>query len=140
MSTPKPTRRQLVARLAAHESWARTPDRTARTAPARDAFLAKFEDLVDPDHKLPPDERARRAVNARKAHFTRLALRSAQARRSAGAHRQAMEELREATAMLASAAEPPEPDPSEDSPQRAESPRADEHEQGSSASSEGAMR
>ena len=53
MSKPKPTQRQLVARLAAHESWARTPDRTARTAPARDAFLAKFEDLVDPDHKLP---------------------------------------------------------------------------------------
>ena len=99
MSTPKPTQRQLVARLAAHESWARTPDRTARTAPARDAFLAKFEDLVDPDHMLPPDERARRAVNARKAHFTRLALRSAQARRSAGARGRPWRSS-EATALL----------------------------------------
>ena len=79
-------------------------------------------------------------MNARKAHFTRLALRSAQARRSAGAHRQAVQELREATAMLASAAEPPEPDPGEDSPQSVASPRAGEHVQGSSATTEGAMR
>ena len=66
MPAPIPSERQLIARVAAHQSWAATQNRTARTAAARDAFLAKFEDLVDPDHTLPPDERARRAVNARR--------------------------------------------------------------------------
>lgn len=52
------------------------------TANARAAFLAGFEDEVDPEHKLPPPERARRAEAARRAHFHRLALKSAQARSS----------------------------------------------------------
>ncbi|MCX4094841.1 hypothetical protein [Nocardia sp. alder85J] len=73
--------RALQARIAAHTSWANTPDRTARTAKARAALLSKFERDVDPEGVLPSDERARRAEHARKAHFTRLALRSAQARR-----------------------------------------------------------
>jgi hypothetical protein len=73
--------RSLHARLAAHESWARTQDATARTEPARRAFLERFEREVDPDGTLPPAERARRAEHARKAHFARLALKSAQARR-----------------------------------------------------------
>ena len=73
--------RQAISRIAAHESWARTPDRTARTAPARAALLAKFEREVDPAGALPPGERAQRAEHLRKAHFQRLALKSAQARR-----------------------------------------------------------
>ena len=73
--------RSLIARLAAHESWARTADPSARTEPARRALLDRFEREVDPDGVLPPAERARRAGHARKAYFTRLALRSAQARR-----------------------------------------------------------
>lgn len=73
--------RHLRASLAAHESWARTDDRTARTEPARRAFAEHFENLVDPDHKLDASERARRGENARKAHFQRMALKSAQARR-----------------------------------------------------------
>jgi hypothetical protein len=73
--------RSLIARLAAHESWARTTDPSARTEPARRALLDRFEREVDPDGVLPPDERTRRAAHARKAYFTRLALRSAQARR-----------------------------------------------------------
>ncbi len=73
--------RVLAAKIAAHESWAHTPDRTARTAPARAALMAKFETEVDPDGKLSPSERAIRAEHARKAHFSRLALRSAQSRR-----------------------------------------------------------
>lgn len=73
--------RRLAASIAAHESWAKTPDRTARTAPARAALDRKFETQVDPDGTLPPDERARRAEHARKAHFQRLALKSAKARR-----------------------------------------------------------
>jgi hypothetical protein len=77
MTESTPSQRRLVARLAAHESWSRTPDRTTRTAPACEAFLAKFDDLVDPGRKLAPEERGRRAANARKAHFSRLALKSA---------------------------------------------------------------
>ena len=46
--------------IAAHESWAHTPDRSARTAPARAALMAKFERQIDPDGTLSPDERARR--------------------------------------------------------------------------------
>ncbi|WP_245746534.1 hypothetical protein [Nocardia altamirensis] len=44
-------------------------------------MASKFEQLVDPDRVLSPQERADRAEHARKAHFTRLALKSAQARR-----------------------------------------------------------
>jgi hypothetical protein len=76
-----PSDRSLVAKLAAHESWAQTENRTARTAPARAALMTRFEDQVDPDRTLPPVERARRAESAKKAHFARLALKSAQSRR-----------------------------------------------------------
>jgi hypothetical protein len=76
-----PSERVLRARLAAHTSWARTDDRSARTAPARKAALARFEEQVDPEGQLSATERARRAEHAMRAHMTRLALRSAQARR-----------------------------------------------------------
>lgn len=46
------------------------------TAPARAAFLARFEDQVDPERRLSPTERARRAEAARKAYMAGLALRS----------------------------------------------------------------
>ena len=75
--------RRLNARYAAHLSWARTSDRTARTAPAREALLRRFEDEVDPSHELPAAERAQRAQSARRAYFTRLALNSARSRRAA---------------------------------------------------------
>ncbi|MCU1370588.1 MAG: hypothetical protein JWO77_1782 [Ilumatobacteraceae bacterium] len=73
--------RTLRARLAAHESWATTEDRSARTARARAAFDARFDDEVDPARVLLPRIRAQRAESARKAYFARLALKSAQARR-----------------------------------------------------------
>lgn len=76
--------RSLIASIGAHESWARTIDRTARTAPARKAFLDKFEVQVDPDGVLSPAERALRAEHARKAHFQRMALKSARARKRRG--------------------------------------------------------
>lgn len=72
--------RTMQARAAAHLSWSRTPDPTARTAPARDAFLARFEQQVDPDGVLDAGERTRRALHARTAHMQMLAARSAQAR------------------------------------------------------------
>ena len=79
--------RPLIARIAAHESWARTTDPSARTEPARRALLDRFEREVDPDGVLSLAERARRAGHARKAYFTRLALRSAQARRKSSGTR-----------------------------------------------------
>jgi hypothetical protein len=72
--------RSLRARIAAHASWARTGDPAKRTAPAREAFLKRFEREVDPDGQLDPVERRRRAEHARKAHMQRLALKSAVAR------------------------------------------------------------
>lgn len=79
-----PSERTLRSQIAAHESWSRTTDRTARTAKARAAALDRFERDVDPEGVLAPEERARRAEHARKAHFKRLALKSAQARRRRG--------------------------------------------------------
>jgi len=70
----------LSSRLGAHLSWAATADPAARTLPARQAFLDRFEREVDPDGTLSPTERARRGAHARKAYFLRLALKSAQAR------------------------------------------------------------
>ncbi len=76
-----PEQRSLHARIAAYSLHARVPDASAHTAPARKAFLDRFEREADPDGVLPPEERARRAEYLRKAYFTRLALKSAQARR-----------------------------------------------------------
>lgn len=94
--------RSMTAKLAAHESWARTQNRSARTAKARAALLAKFEREVDPDGILPLAERARRAEHARKAYYTRLALKSAKSRRDAArltvAADEADSELREVRA------------------------------------------
>lgn len=77
-----PVDRAALGRIGAHESWARTPDRSARTAAARRAADERFERQVDPDGTLPPAERRQRAENARKAHYARLALASANARRA----------------------------------------------------------
>jgi hypothetical protein len=64
--------KNINARVAAEISWARTSDRSARTRPAREAFLKRFEREVDPDGKLPPEERRRRAEHALRAHMLRL--------------------------------------------------------------------
>ena len=67
--------RSLAARLAAHESWARTVNPAARTAGGRAALDRKFLDAANGDPV--------RAEHLRKAHFARLALKSAQSRRKA---------------------------------------------------------
>lgn len=72
--------KNINARIAAEISWARTSDRSARTRPAREAFLKRFEREVDPDGKLPPDERRRRAEHALRAHMLRLRKRANVAR------------------------------------------------------------
>ena len=49
------------------------------TKNARDAFMSRFEREVDPEGKLDPVGRMRRAEHAKKAYFARLALASAKA-------------------------------------------------------------
>jgi hypothetical protein len=67
--------RQLGASIAAHIKWANCEDRTAATAPARNALEKKFLDQAGGDPV--------RAEHLRHAYFARLALKSAQARRKA---------------------------------------------------------
>ena len=67
--------KRLAASIAAHESWAQTPDRSARTANARRGLEEKFLREADGDPV--------RAEHLRKAHYQRLALKSAKARRRA---------------------------------------------------------
>jgi hypothetical protein len=55
------------------------------TAPARSAFLRRFELQVDPEGTLPEEERSRRIQAALRAHMARLALKSAKARRKRAA-------------------------------------------------------
>jgi len=71
---PEPTsERSLRAQIAAHESWANTEDRSARTANARRALDNKFLAEAGGDPQ--------RAESLRKAYYARLALKSVQARR-----------------------------------------------------------
>lgn len=71
--------RRLRAQIAANTRWANT-DRTEATRPAREAFLKRFEDEVDPDRSLPEHEREDRARSAHRAHMQRLALQSSKSR------------------------------------------------------------
>jgi hypothetical protein len=68
-----PSERKLRAQIAAHQSWANTQDRTARTASGRTALDRKFLEEAGGDPV--------RAKHLRKVYFLRLALKSAQARR-----------------------------------------------------------
>jgi hypothetical protein len=78
-----PAERAMRARIAAFALHAqRDPRETTRAG--REAFIARFENDVDPDGTLPEAERRRRAEAAKKAYFTALALRSARARRRSG--------------------------------------------------------
>lgn len=52
------------------------------TRQARDGFVASFVAKVDPDGRLDPAERERRAYALLRAHMADLALRSAAARRA----------------------------------------------------------
>jgi len=74
-----PSQRAMQARLAAFVLHSRYDSREL-TRPAREKFLDRFIDEVDPERTLPQAERERRAECARRAYFTRLALKSAKAR------------------------------------------------------------
>lgn len=75
-----PEQRTLRARLAAHARWAKVPDRTEATAPARRALHDRIAAQVDPDNRMDPLERAKRVDSAVKAHMLGLALKSSRAR------------------------------------------------------------
>jgi hypothetical protein len=64
----------LLRAAAAHESWAATTDRPARTAPARAALEQKWLDEAEGDPV--------RAEHLRKAYYLRMAAKSVQARRA----------------------------------------------------------
>ena len=70
-----PAERKLRSQIAAHQSWGQTPNRSARTAPARAALDAKFLKAADSDPI--------RAEHLRKAYFAGLALKSIASRRKA---------------------------------------------------------
>jgi hypothetical protein len=74
--------KDINRQIAAEISWSRTIDRSARTRPAREAFLRRFEREVDPDGTLSPDERHRRAEHAKRAYMLQLAKRAILTRRS----------------------------------------------------------
>jgi len=74
-----PAEMALRGKIGAHVAHSRHDSRDL-TANARRAFLDQFEQAVDPDGVLPPEERQRRAQLARSAHMSRLALLSAKSR------------------------------------------------------------
>lgn len=71
-------------RVAAHESWARTPDRAARTAAARQGLEAKFE--REARERLGPAATDRQVADAaaagRKAYYARFAAAGVATRRA----------------------------------------------------------
>lgn len=71
-----PEQRVLRAKLAANTRWANCEDRQAATAPMRAAYADRWDKQVDPELKLDPAERAKRAENAKTAHYIGMALKS----------------------------------------------------------------
>jgi len=69
-----PAQRSARAKLAAHARWSRQSG-SEGTQAAREGFLARFTDQVDPEGQLDPRERARRAESAMRAHMQGLAFR-----------------------------------------------------------------
>ncbi len=76
-----PAQRAMRAKLGAHTSWAKTENRTERTAPGRAAADARFERDVRAEFpNLPDEEVYKLAANARAAHYLRMQLNSAASR------------------------------------------------------------
>lgn len=83
MPTPESDDRSLrrqrgqIGAYALHSQY----DSRQITSKARQVFQSRFEQEVDPDGLLPPEERRRRAEHARTLYYRQLAYRSAKARR-----------------------------------------------------------
>lgn len=70
-----PEEHRQWSKVGADVSWARTPDRTKRTAPGREGLNARFEREVREMHgDLPPEDFAKCVESLRRAHFRRMAL------------------------------------------------------------------
>ena len=76
-----PFKDSAQARRVAHQGWAQTADRTARTTPGRDAITANLERTVDPDGVMSPEDRRKAAENLRQARLLLAAERSVPSRK-----------------------------------------------------------
>ena len=70
----------LFGRLGAYKMHS-LYDARETTKAARAAFNTRFDDEVDPERILDPDDRAARAASARKAYMLGLSMKSAKVRR-----------------------------------------------------------
>lgn len=85
-----PSNHTLASRYGALKSWGQTPDRTARTAPARRSSPGSIDywlDRLDPERfaEASDQQRLDAADAMRRAYFQGLALKSARARRGGDA-------------------------------------------------------
>lgn len=87
MPATDPNERRRIAKKAAKASWEATADKSARTSPARSAFLNAFEQQVDPAGVMDPELRSARAAEAKSEHFGRLGKLSWESRKRAGQER-----------------------------------------------------
>lgn len=85
------TEHSLAVQAGNYRRWSRKTraERSADTAAAREGMWKRFLDEVDPERKLPEDERHEMAAKARKAFLAEMSLKSVRARRKA---REAAEE------------------------------------------------
>lgn len=88
--------RSMRMRLASYQSWARTKDRSARTASARrQSHHTRFIEKAREMHPDGTEAQIAAAADAlKKAHYTELARRSAQARRIRSEMKQAEKQKR----------------------------------------------
>lgn len=84
MAHPDLNMRRQYGRLGADISWARTPVRSERTAPARAASPASLDYHLDrvPEEVTDPEERLKAAVSARSAYYRRISMKGVAARRA----------------------------------------------------------
>lgn len=75
-----PEQKSAQARQAAHASWARTPNRSSRTAPAHEGLEAYICRKYGVSENARGPERAKQIASARRAYFQALAARSVKKR------------------------------------------------------------
>jgi len=72
------TNRSTIGKIGAHALHAQGK---TNTGPATKAAMSRFEQQVDPDGTLPPEERAKRAAHAKSLYYIQLGRKSVMARR-----------------------------------------------------------
>lgn len=91
LSRPLTEASRLAQSAGVHNSWARTPDRAARTAPAR---AARWQQFIDQARELAPpsasqEDIERRAHHLQQAHLKRAAAAAIKARQAKAKARRA---------------------------------------------------